>query len=271
MTDEMTDEKSDAELIPVEREDETGIVTVTLNRPEKLNAMTKPMWGRLGEVFRELGDDDGVRCIVVTGAGDKSFSPGNDIGEFDTDRFNSETAEAYGELMHTSINRLTECPHPTVAQIKGICVGGGLEIAGLCDVRICGESSRFGVPISKLGLVMAYPEINALRSLVGPVRALEILLEGRVFGADEALALGLVTRVVPDAEVETEARASAERIAAGAPLVHRWHKKFLRRLDDPTPLTADEQREGYACYDTEDFRIGYKAFLEKRTPKFVGR
>lgn len=266
----MADDKDPRALILVER-DEQDIVTVTLNRPEKLNAMTKPMWGRLGEVFRELGGDEAVRCIVVTGAGEKSFSPGNDIAEFETDRFDAETAEAYGELMHASIDALTSCPHPTVARIKGICVGGGLEIAGLCDVRICGQSSRFGVPISKLGLVMAYPEINALRALVGPVRALEILLEGRVFGSEEAKELGIVTRVVPDDQVDSEARAAAERIAAGAPLVHRWHKKFLRRLDDPTPLTESEQREGYACYDTEDFRIGYKAFLDKQTPKFTGR
>lgn len=266
----MSDTKHSPDNILVDRDDQ-DIVTVTLNRPDKLNAMTKPMWGRLGEVFRELGADDSVRCIVVTGAGDKSFSPGNDISEFETDRFNSETAERYGELMHNSINHMTACPHPTVAQIKGICVGGGLEIAGLCDVRICGESSRFGVPISKLGLVMAYPEINALRSLVGPVKALEILLEGRVFGAAEAKELGLVTRVVRDDQVETEARAAALRIAAGAPLVHRWHKKFLRRLEDPTPLTDAEQREGYACYDTEDFRIGFRAFLDKKTPKFIGR
>lgn len=261
----------DAETILVDRDAATGIVTVTLNRPEKLNALTKPMWGRLGDVMRDLSADDTVRCIVLQGAGERSFSPGNDISEFETDRSNAKDAEAYGTFMHGTIQAFEACPHPMVALIKGICVGGGMEIAGMCDIRICGESSRFGVPISKLGLVMAYPEIGALAGLVGRQAALEILLEGRVFGADEALRLGIVSRVVADDQVETEARASAERIAEGAPLVHRWHKKFLNRLADGTPLSADEKREGFACYDTEDFKEGYQAFLEKRSPDFKGR
>ncbi len=251
--------------------DEEGIVTVVLNRPEKLNAMTRAMWSRLGEAMTELSTDETVRCLIVRGAGERSFSPGNDISAFETDRSNAEQAEAYGALMHQTIDAFKACRHPIVAMIHGICVGGGLEIAGLCDIRICGESSRFGVPISKLGLVMAYPEIDALAGLVGRPTALEILLEGRVFGAEEAREKGLVNRVVADAEVEEEARATARRIAEGAPLVHRWHKQVLNRLDDPTPLSQAELKEGFACYDTEDFRIGYKAFLEKKKPHFTGR
>ena len=247
------------------------IATVVLNRPQKLNAFTKEMWGRMGEAFRDLSADDGVRCIVVRGAGDRAFSPGNDISEFSNERANAKQAEAYGELMHGTIGIIRACPVPKVAMIKGVCVGGGLEIAGICDIRICGDSSRFGAPISKLGLVMAYPELSCLRDLVGPQIALEILLEGRVFDAREALQKGLVSRIVPDAEVETEAMATARRIADGAPLVHRWHRKFLARLDDPTPLSMEENREGFACYDTEDFRIGYKAFLEKKKPAFKGK
>jgi enoyl-CoA hydratase/carnithine racemase len=158
-----------------------------------------------------------------------------------------------------------------VALIEGICVGGGLEIAALCDLRICGESSRFGVPINRLGLVMAYPEIDGLRRLVGPAAALEILLEGRVFGAAEARDKGLVTRIVVDHQVEAEAYETARRIAAGAPLVARWHKRFLRRLEDPAPLGAAELDEGYDCFGTEDFQIGYRAFLDKKTPQFEGR
>lgn len=247
------------------------IATVTLNRPEKLNAMTKPMWQRLGQVIAELAADDDLRCIVLRGAGGKAFSPGNDISEFETDRSNSRQAKAYGGILHRTLTALKTCRHPTVALIEGICVGGGLEIAGLCDLRICGESSRFGVPIKRLGLVMAYPEIDALRSLVGRSTALEILLEGRVFGAQEAKEKGLVTRVVPDDKVEEEAYAAARRIAEGAPLVARWHKKFLARLEDPAPLSEAELDEGYACYDTEDFDIGYRSFLEKTRPDFKGR
>lgn len=256
---------------PILAERDGHIVIVTLNRPEKLNAMTKPMWSRLGEVLEETATDDTVRCIVLRGAGGKSFSPGNDISEFETDRANAKQAEAYGEILHHALTALKTCRHPTVALIEGICVGGGLEIAALCDLRICGESSRFGVPIKRLGLVMAYPEIDGLRRLVGRAATLEILLEGRVFGAVEAKEKGLVTRVVPDGRVEEEAMATARRIAEGAPLVARWHKKFLDRLDDPAPLTPAELEEGYACYDTEDFRIGYQSFLTKTKPDFKGR
>ena len=258
-----------ADTILIERDGD--IATVVLNRPEKLNALTKPMWQRLGDVFLELGADDAVRCIVIRGAGEKAFAPGNDIGEFENERSNVEQARAYGKVMTRTIEAIGHCRHPVVAQIHGICVGGGLEIAGLADFRICGESSRFGVPINRLGLVMAYSEIGALIRLAGEAVALEILLEGRVFDAREAKEKGLVTRVVPDAEVEAEARATARRIADGAPLVARWHKKFARRLRDARPLTAEEVDEGFACYGTEDFRIGRQAFLAKAKPDFKGR
>lgn len=248
-----------------------GIVTLVLNRPHKLNAMTKPLWRALGEAFRSLHEDDTVRCIVLRGAGGKAFSPGNDIAEFETERSNIEQARAYGTVMHETLAAMRDCRHPTVALIEGICVGGGLEIAGSCDLRICGESSRFGAPINRLGLVMAYPEIDALLRLAGRATALEILLEGRIFGAAEAKEKGLVTRVVPDASVEEEAMATATRIADGAPLVARWHKTFLDRLEQGTPLTAAELEEGYACFGTEDFRIGYRAFLAKEKPRFEGR
>lgn len=246
------------------------IATITLNRPEKLNAMTKPMWVRLGEILEELSADTDVRCIVLRSAGRKSFSPGNDIGEFETERSNSKQGKAYGKILHRTIGLLQDCPIPTVALIEGICVGGGLEIAGCCDFRIAGESSRFGAPIKNLGLVMAHNELSALIGLAGRSGALEILLEGRIFGSEEAMQKGLLTRVVPDDQVEDEAYATAMRIAEGAPLVARWHKQFAKRLDDPTPLSEAELDEGYACYDSEDFQIGYKAFLAKKKPDFKG-
>ena len=248
-----------------------AVATVVLNRPEKLNALTKPMWQRLGEVFDELSADDAIRCIVIRGAGTKSFAPGNDISEFENERSTVEQARAYGRIMHRTIDSIANCRHPVVAMIHGICVGGGLEIAGLADIRICGESSRFGAPIKNLGLVMAYGEIGALISLAGRATAMEILLEGRVFGAQEAKDKGLVTRVVPDDKVEEETLMSARRIAEGAPLVARWHKKFARRLADPKPLTDAEYDEGFDCFGTEDFRIGFRAFLAKAKPDFRGR
>jgi enoyl-CoA hydratase/carnithine racemase len=247
------------------------VATVVLNRPEKLNALTKTMWRDLGHAIDALSADDQLRCIIVRGAGEKAFSPGNDIAEFRTERANKKQAMEYGHLMHTTARALAHCRHPLVAEIHGVCVGGGLEIAALCDLRICGESSRFGAPIKNLGLVMAYPEIVPLVRLVGSDVALEILLEGRIFDAAEAREKRLVTRVVPDDRVSDEARATAERIAEGAPLVARWHKKFVRRLADTEPVTPQEYDECFDCFDSEDFRIGYNAFLQKCKPEFVGR
>ena len=248
-----------------------AIATVVLDRPEKLNALTKTMWRALGAAIDALSLDDSLRCVIVRGAGEKAFSPGNDISEFATERSDKAQAIDYGRIMHATAHALATCRHPLIAQIHGICVGGGLEIAALCDLRICGESSRFGAPIKNLGLVMAYPEMSPLVRLAGPAVALEILLEGRIFGAAEAKEKRLVTRVVPDADVANETLATAQRIAEGAPLVARWHKKFARRLEDPRPLTAEERDECFACFDTEDFRIGYAAFLAKHKPEFVGR
>ena len=242
-----------------------------LNRPDKLNALTRGMWASLGETIEQLSADDSLRCVIIRGAGEKSFSPGNDIAEFAHERSNKKQAIEYGKVMHRTADALANCHHPLIAQIHGICVGGGLEIAALADLRICGQSSRFGAPIKNLGLVMAYAEMAPLVRLVGAGVALEILLEGRIFDAAEAKEKGLVTRVVPDDQVAIEVRAAAERIADGAPLVARWHKKFARRLAERTPLTAEELDECFDCFDTEDFRIGYAAFLAKQKPGFIGR
>ncbi len=256
------------ELIDVSRDG--TIATVVLNRPDKLNALTITMWRDLGIAIAQLSADDALRCIILRGAGERAFSPGNDIAEFATARADKAQAIAYGAVMHATAEALAACRHPLVAQIHGICVGGGLEIAALCDLRICGQSSRFGAPIKNLGLVMAYAEMAPLVRLVGPAVALEILLEGRIIDAAEAKEKGLVSRVVADADVAAEARATAQRIADGAPLVARWHKKFARRLADPRPLSPAEQDECFDCFDTEDFRIGYAAFLAKSKPRFIG-
>lgn len=258
-----------AKQIQVERDG--SIATVVLARPRKLNALTRSMWHKLGESIVTLSADNDVRCVVLRGAGTKAFSSGNDIGEFHKERANIPQARRYGADMKRTIDALQSCRHPIVAMISGVCVGGGLELAANCDIRICGESSRFGAPINRLGLVMSYAELESLLSLVGRATTLEILLEGRIFDAGEALQKGIVQRVVPDAEVEAEAYATAGRIADGAPLVARWHKKFIDRLSDPALLTKEEIDEGFLCFGTKDFEIGLEAFLTKKKPKFIGR
>lgn len=261
-------ETSSSEAILVRRDG--AIVTVILNRPDKLNALNLPAWQRLGEVMHELGADRSVRCIVIRGAGDKAFAAGADISEFSNERATSAQAEAYDRVVNCATSGIIDCPHPVLAMIKGACAGGGLELAAMCDLRICGTSSRFGVPINRLGFTIAYPELSGLLALVGRAVALEILLEGRIMGAEEAYAKGLVTRVVPDDKVEEEGYAAARRIADGAPLVNRWHKRFIRRLESGEKLTPADVAENYACYDTEDFRTGVAAFLAKKKPEFKG-
>jgi len=247
------------------------IATVVLDGPAKRNALARESWLALTQTMRSLAADDSLRCVVLRGAGDEAFAAGADISEFPRLRADSAQGRDYGAIIHGAMLAVAECAHPTIAMIRGVCVGGGLEVALACDLRICGEGSRFGVPVKRLGLTMGYGELAALIAVVGSATALEILLEGRVFGAREAHDKRLVHRVVADADVESEAYASARRIAAGAPLVARWHKRFIRRLVATRDIADQQWKEGFACFDTDDFREGMTAFLDKRDPVFKGR
>ncbi|MDP2825919.1 MAG: enoyl-CoA hydratase-related protein [Sulfuritalea sp.] len=246
------------------------IATVTLFNPDKLNALNAAMWSRLRETMVELGADLSLRCIVLRGEG-VVFAAGGDLEEFRTARANVDLALAYHEAVGAALAAIESCPHPTVAAILGPCVGGGLEIACACDLRIAGEGAKFGAPIMKLGFSMYPGELAGLLRLVGPAVAKEILLEGRLLNAPEAYAKGLLTRVVADGAVPAEAQATAARIAAGAPLVARWHKQWIARLLEDRPLSLEEKRDSFAFLDTQDYADGLAAFLDKRPPRFKGR
>jgi len=250
-----------------------AIATVTLSNPGKLNALTVAMWQELARAMQRLSADDALRCVVLRGAGNEAFAAGADIAEFATARDSAGQGKVYHrQTVHGALKAVGECRHPTVAMIHGPCVGGGLEIACMCDLRIAGRSGRFGVPINRLGFAIAYDELGAVLPLTGRAVALELLVEGRVWEAQEALDKGLLTRVVDDARLEEEAYAAARRIAAGAPLVNRWHKQFVRRLaPQPAPLTEAEIEENFAYFATADYRIGMDAFANKRKPRFKGR
>ena len=257
--------------IRVARSDD--IVSVSFDNPGKLNALTLAMWKDLATAMRELSADTSPRCVVLRGAGREAFAAGADIDEFASVHNTVVQAKRYHrEYVFGALRAVSECRHPTVAMIQGPCVGGGLEIACQCDLRIAADSGRFGVPINRLGFAIAYDELASLLPLAGKAVVLEILLEGRILDAAEAFAKGLVTRVVSDAKLEEETYATARRIAAGAPLVARWHKEYVRRLVPPAAALSDAEIDANFDYvNTEDYRIGYAAFLAKAKPKFVGR
>ncbi len=254
---------------PVATRVDGRIATVLIATGGKLNALSVAAWEALRLAFVELAASKSVRAIVLRGSGG-NFAAGADISEFTTVRSNIEQGTRYHEeTVKGAIMAIAECPIPSVALIEGACVGGGLEIACSCDLHIAATSSRFGVPINKLGFPLAHSELAAMLGLVGRAVAAEILLEGRVFGSDEAYAKGILTRVMADDCVVDEAYAAAARIAAGSPMAARANKRWISRLSPvQQPLTEDEIRQHFAFFDSADYREGVRAFLAKTKPEF---
>jgi enoyl-CoA hydratase/carnithine racemase len=244
---------------------------VSIANPGHLNALTVAMWKSLQTCFQEIAAVQSLRVVIVRGQGD-AFAAGADITEFAKVRSTRDQVRAFHEeMIAPALAAVLHCPIPVIAAIDGPCVGGGLEIASVCDLRIASDRSRFGIPIQRLGFPLAPSEAAGLVALVGKSVALEILLEGRVFKAQEAYEKGLVNRVVPVALWEQEVEDCARRIAAGAPHAvrrNKWLIQLLSELNDHERLTP-AQRE--ACWDfseTQDYQRGVEAFLNKTTPKF---
>ncbi len=253
------------------RVEKSGLIaTVTLSNPGKLNAISLSMWNALTREFTVLSQDEALRCVIVRGEG-RNFAAGADIEEFPEVRSTVEKGMRYHtETIAQALQAISECLHPTIAAIEGVCVGGGLEIACACDLRIASPASRFGIPVNRLGFPLAPGELQQLLQLVGKTAALEILLEGRVFDASEAKDKRLINRIADD--VEEDVRKTAQRIALGAPLAARMNKRMARRLTaQPDPLTEQELREAFAFLESQDYREGVRAFLDKRKPEFSGK
>lgn len=248
-----------------------AVGTVTLSHPGKLNAISVAMWQALASGFATLAADTSLRCVVVRGA-DGNFAAGADIAEFPDVRGDEASLRRYHvDVIAPALAAVSGCPHPTLAMIEGVCVGGGLEIACNCDLRIAATGSRFGVPINRLGFPMAPGELRGLLALVGRAATLEILLEGRVFDAAEAERKGLLTRVVADAALAAEIEATVSRLCTGAPLAARINKATITRLAPaPEPLTEAELDAHFAYARSRDHAEGVAAFLARRPPDFSG-
>jgi len=252
---------------------EDGIGWLTFNQPERRNAVSLEMWQGIGDALEAFQQDDAVRVVVMKGAGGKAFASGADISEFDQQRANAEQRKRYGEIAGRGNYWLAQLDKPLLAMIQGFCIGGGLAVALNADVRFATPGSTFGIPAAKLGLGYEYAGVAKLARLVGPSTARDILFSARFLDAAEALRIGLINFVVPDDELDARVRAYAVTIAGNAPLTVRAAKASVNaferysRLEDGRDIAALVD----ACFDSEDYKEGRRAFAEKRKPNFKGR
>ncbi|MDB5955792.1 enoyl-CoA hydratase [Ramlibacter sp.] len=246
---------------------------ITFNNPARHNAVSVAMWEALYEIVTDYAQDPAIRVIVVQGAGGKAFVSGADISEFEEKRSSAESTQAYREISHRANDALRYVNKPTLAMIRGYCVGGGVSLALSCDLRIAAEGSTFSVPAAKLGLGYEFEGVRKLVDVVGPSFAREIFYTARQFSAAEALAMGLVNRVVAADGLESYVRDYAATIANNAPLTVASIKTLVAQalVDDSERDAALCQEVVDRCFGSADYVEGRQAFMEKRKPKFTGR
>jgi enoyl-CoA hydratase len=251
---------------------EGNVGYVIFNNPERHNAVSLEMWARTTEILEGFANDGDVRVVVLTGAGGKSFVSGADISKFESERASTEAMKLYNTTVARANDGVANFPKPTIAMIKGYCIGGGLGLAVCCDLRICSDNSKFGVPAAKLGLGYAYPGVKRLSDLVGPSFTKEIFFTARQFDAEEARTMGLVNRIVPAADLETYVKNYADTIAGNAPLTVTAAKFIANETakDESKRDLARCQEMVETCFQSKDYTEGRRAFMEKRKPQFTG-
>jgi enoyl-CoA hydratase/carnithine racemase len=251
---------------------EGGVGTLIFNNPERHNAVSLEMWEAASGILADFVADKAIRVVVLTGAGSKAFVSGADISKFESERSSKEAVERYNVAVDKANAAVYEFPKPTIAMIRGYCIGGGLGLALCCDLRICSDNSKFGVPAAKLGLGYGYERMKKLVDLVGPSFAKEIFFTARQFTAPEALQMGLVNRVLGEAELEKYVKDYADTISGNAPMMVNSVKYIVGEV------LKDENERNLArcadlvaqCFASNDYIEGRKAFMEKRKPAFTG-
>jgi enoyl-CoA hydratase len=251
---------------------EGAIAWIVADNPARMNALTASMWKAIPETVADAVSDPEIRIIVLRGSGHKAFSAGADISEFESSR-TGDAAKTYDALNDAAFNALIECPKPTIAMIHGFCLGGGLGLALCCDMRIADDASQFAIPAAKLGIGYNARWVRPILSAVPAARAKELLFTGRRFRSADAEAMGLISQLVPQGELEATVRALAEEIAANAPLSIAAAKKAIDEISrhPEHPDTAALDAVVAACFESEDYAEGRRAFLEKRRPHFKGK
>ena len=250
-----------------------AIATVIFNRPHLRNAISLAMWREIARVAEGLGKDESVRAVVFRGAGTEAFASGADISEFKEVRKDVATAQAYSKETEAAYRAVRSCPKPTVAMIYGFCMGGGMALAMACDLRFAAEGSKFGIPAARLGIVYGLESTRPLVHLVGPAYAKDILFSARTLEVQEAFAIGFVDRLLPVAELEPYTYDYLGKVAANAPLSVRGAKLIVEAAleDGGASRTAEIRTVALQAFESEDYKEGTRAFLEKRRPRFQGR
>ena len=242
------------------------------NNPERRNAVSTDMWQAIPGVLEAFEADPEIRVVVFTGAGDKAFVSGADISQFEDVRANREANEVYSARSASANRAMVRLSKPSIAMIKGFCIGGGMAVALTCDLRVCSDNSRFAIPAARLGLGYGYDGLKALADVVGPSFAKEILFTARQFSAEEALRMGLVNRVLPTVELAAFVQSYCVMIAENAPLTIAAVKGIVTEITKPD---AEIDRAHCVdlvarCFDSADYVEGRRAFMEKRRPVFRG-